>query len=263
LIQARNNYRISLLQLAKTLGYETRALGANQEPFRLIGGLMPPPVCIGLAEALQQARERRPSLKAQRQNILIEVEDIVVQQAGYKPTVQANAGYVIQNDRFSKSLGDVVHGWFFGVQGNWNVFDGFETYGKVKQARARLEEAHINYQDSVAQVDLEVQQAWANLDQAWQTVISQLQTVAQAEEAVRLARERLAAGAGTQLDLLNATVALTQAQVTTLQAKYNTISSLAEFDRATGSATRYSETFQDPLVKRKRPVWKEKMKTAR
>ncbi len=252
LIQAKNNYYLAQLELAKTLGYETRSLFGRQEIFQVIGTLDTPIVTVSLADALQQARERRPSLKAQRQNILIEMQDIIIQQAGYKPTLQAQAGWVVQNDLYSKSSTDVVTGWYFGVQGSWALFDGFQTHGRVKQARAKLEQAHALYNDAVAQVDLEVQQAYSNLCQATETVNSQVKSIAQAQEALRMARERLHAGVGTQLDVLNATVALTQTRITTLQARYQYLAALAEFQRATASATKWNETFEDPLVTRKK-----------
>ena len=243
LIRARNNYRIAQLQLARTLGYESNQLPANQEPFCPIGELSVPAVSVDLGCALQMARERNPSLKAQRLNILIEVEDVVLQKAGYKPTVTANAGYMVENNRLSKNVADALAGWFFSLQGNWAIFDGGATYGKVKQARARLEQAKINYEDSILQTDLQVQQAWANLLQAKETIAGGRATVEQATEAVRLARERLGAGAGTQLDVLNATVQLTQAQTTELQARNSYNAALAEFDRVIGVSTKYNEAF--------------------
>ena len=253
LIQARNNYHIAQLQLAKTLGYETRDLPGGQEPFSLTGELNIPAIYTDLAHGLRYARERRPFLKAQRQNILMDVENITVAAAGYKPTVSANAGYTVESNRLSSDLSDTVTGWFFGVQGSWAIFDGFETFGKIKQAKARLEEARVNYEDSVQQVDLEVQQSWANLQQAKETIASQEKTVEQAEEAVRLARERLGAGAGTQLDVLNSTVALNQAQTTELQARLTYNTALAEFERVTAADTKYNESFDDPLT-HKRPA---------
>ena len=248
LIQAKNNYHVAQLQLAKTLGYETHCLPPQTEPFRAIGELSIPEPAIDLACALQTARERNPSLKAQRQNVLVEIEDIVLQRAGYKPTLSANAGYIVENNRLSNNLADAVAGWFFGIQGNWAVFDGGQTNGRVKQAQARLEEAKVNYDDSIQQVDLQVQQAWANLMQAKETIVSGRATVSQATEAVRLSRERLSAGTGTQLDVLNAAVQLTQAQTTELQARNTYNAALAEFDRVTSICTKYDETFQDSLT---------------
>jgi outer membrane protein TolC len=77
--------------------------------------------------------------------------------------------------------------------------------------------------------------------------------VEQALEALRLATERLDAGAGTQLDVLDARVALTRARITELQARADYQIALAEFDRVTATDTVYEESFQDPLSKTDQP----------
>jgi hypothetical protein len=81
------------------------------------------------------------------------------------------------------------------------------------------------------------------LQQNEELVTSQEKNVELADEALRLAKARLDAGAGVQLDVLNATVQLLQAQSTRLQALFGYNSSLAEFDRATGAQSTYHEMF--------------------
>jgi outer membrane protein TolC len=202
-----------------------------------------------LQNALQLAKERRPFLKVQRQSILIETEQIKIALAGYKPRLDANGGYEVRSSRLSDDLSDTVNGWFFGFTGSWDLFDGLETYGRTKQARARLASAKINYDDSVQQVELEVQQAYAQLQQARETIQSQQKNVESALEALRLANERLSAGAGTQLDVLDARVALTRARTTELQARADYNTALAEFDRVTATDTIYDDAFADPLAR--------------
>ena len=68
----------------------------------------------------------------------------------------------------------------------------------------------------------------------------------QADEALRLAKARLDAGAGVQLDVLNAQVQLLTAQSTRLQALFGYNSSLAEFDRATGAQSSYQANVRRP-----------------
>src|SRR5204862_1626911 len=97
--------------------------------------------------------------------------------------------------------------------------------------------------DDVRQVELEIQQAYSNLQQNRELIQSQEKNVEQAEEALRLAKARLDAGAGTQLDVLNAQVQLLTAQSTRLQALFGYNSSLSEFDRATGAQSSYTEMF--------------------
>ncbi|NBV84963.1 MAG: TolC family protein [Verrucomicrobia bacterium] len=145
-------------------------------------------------------------------------------------------------------LNSAVHGYFFGITGSWKIFDSFETSGRVAQARARLQSATAGYDDALRTVELEVQRAYADMQQYRETVESQQKNVEQALEALRLAQERLSAGAGTQLEVLDARVALTRARTTEVQSRADYVRSLAEFDRATATETEYTESFNDPLA---------------
>lgn len=254
LIQARNAYLIADLQLAKLLGVDYEPSRSGEPPLHPVGELAARDRSVVLNDALTMAKMRRTFLKAQRQNILVEVQQIKVALAGYQPRVDANAGYELRSSRLTDNLDDTVNGWFFGLSGTWNIFDGLATSGRVKQARARLESARVNYEDSVHQVELEVQQAYARLVEARQLIQSQLKAVEQADEALRLARERLSAGAGVQLDVLDARVALTRSQTTELQARYDLNVALAELDRVTAADTVYPDTFNDPLVHKARAL---------
>ncbi len=250
LIRARNNHLLAEIALAKTLGLDP---GPGGKPtFNVIGSLGIVDRPLGLQSSLELARARRPFLKVQRQQILQQTEQIKVALAGYKPRLDANAGYEIRNSRATEDLDKTVDGWFFGVTGQWNIFDGLATQGRVKQARAQLESARINYSDSVQKVDLEVQTAYANLQTARETIRSQQKNVEQANESLRLANERFSAGAGTQLEVLDARTALTKARSTELQSRGDYNTALAEFDRATATNTMYAESFHDPLKKLER-----------
>jgi outer membrane protein TolC len=253
LISAQNNYLVAMVQLAKTLNVDPGPTG--KPTFVCIGELGIRPQRLSLKDALDLAHARRPFLKVQRLSILSSAEDIKVQLAGYKPTLSADAGYELRNNSNNTDISQTVNGWFFGVNGSWAIFDGFATYGRVKQARARLEQSKLNYDDSVHEVDLEVQTSYANIEQARETIASQQENVKEALEAVRLAQERLNAGAGTQLDVLNAQVQLTTARTTEIQARANYNIALAQFDLATATDTVYPEYFKDPLAKLERSIF--------
>ena len=252
LITARNNLRIAQLQLAKTIGLDFNPARGDQPPLECRGELSFEPREIPLTTAIELGKERRPFLKQQRANVLIQLEQVHGAYAGYQPVLNLNGGYEWASSPFSDSLGDVDKGWFFGVTGSWPIFDGFQTAGIVKQQRALLSEARITYDDAVRQVELEIQQAYSNLQQDRQLVAATSKTVEQAREALRLASARLGVGAGVQLDVLNAQVALTQAQSTRLQALSSYNSDQAEFDRATAMDTIYHTEYEDPLTRKRR-----------
>ena len=249
LIKARETYSVDLLTLARTLGVQYNPLRAGQPPFNPVGELAVHPQKIDESQAIGIAKEQRAFLKEQRQTILIELQQIKVALAGYQPTLSANGGYEVRNSPFSANdqLDQTVNGWFFGVTGNWAIFDSGATYGKVKTARAQLESAKVNYDDAVLQVELQVQQAIASLKEADETIQSQTKSVEEAVEALRESRERLASGVGVQLDVLNAQVALLTAQSNELQAKHDYNVALAQFEYAIGIQTHYDDFFDDPL----------------
>lgn len=263
LIAARNNYFIAQVTLARTLGIPATRQYTTENPLPILGELNYQPIKYDLGSALIAARANRPFLKAQRSSILANVENITVQAAGYKPTFTADVGLEQRSDPTTNNLSRTLQGWFLGVQGSWNVFDGFLTYGKVKQARAQLEQSKITYDDSVRQVELEVATSVSNLRQAALTVDSAQTGVNVNLEALRLADERLAAGTGTQLDVLNAQQQLTTARSNLVSAVFSYISAVASYQQATATETKYNDIFDDGLARPSTLTAGEAVKAAR
>jgi len=247
LIQAKNNLRIALFTLVTTIGLNYPNIQNIEIPFDVVGNLDYTPRKIDSNASIHTALVRNPQLKAQRMNILVSAKKITAAIAGWFPTLNANGGYKMQSYNYDSSLSTVVEGWFFGVTGNWAIFDGLATYGNVKSAKATMMNYKVAYDNGVRQVILQVQQAISNLKQASETIDSQKATVEQAVEALRLSRERLDAGAGVQLDVINAQVQLLQAQTSVLNAYYSYIQGLAQYDQALSLNTQYEELFKDPM----------------
>jgi outer membrane efflux protein len=68
---------------------------------------------------------------------------------------------------------------------------------------------------------------------------------------LRLASARLSAGAGTQLEVLDSRVQVTQAQSNRFQALFNYNTALAEFDRVTATEVVYSNELDEPHTRNK------------
>jgi len=246
LIQAKNNLRIALFTLVTTIGLNYPNMQNIEIPFDVVGNLDYHPREIDSNASIHTALVRNPQLKAQRMNILVAARQITAAVAGWLPTVSANAGRQIEGYRGTR-VDASLQGWFVGATGNWAIFDGLSTYGNVKQAKASMMNYKVAYDNGVRQVILQVQQAISNLKQAKETIDSQKATVEQAVEALRLSRERLDAGAGVQLDVINAQVQLLQAQTSVLNAYYSYIQGLAQYDQALSLNTQYEEFFKDPM----------------
>jgi len=126
------------------------------------------------------------------------------------------------------------HGWIAGVQLSWNLFDGFRTQGKIKEATANYERAGLELEDRTRLIELDVRTAFSNFIEAREVLESQKKVLEQAEEAVRLARARSEAGSGTQLDVLSSQTALTDARTTQVQALHDYDAARARLQRAVG-----------------------------
>jgi outer membrane protein TolC len=243
LITAQNNYRISQLTLAKTLGLDFDPRRGNNPPLEVLGEMPYNPRNISLVDAIELGKQRRPFLKQARANVLNQIEQVHVALGGFLPTINTTGGGEWLSSPVNSSWHDISKGWIAEVTGSWPIWDSGAVYGQVKQQRALLQESKITYDDDVRQVELEVQQAYSNLQFNRELIQSQEKNVEEANEALRLAKARLDAGAGTQLDVLNAQVQLLTAQSTRLQALFGYNSSLAEFDRVTGAQSVYTESF--------------------
>lgn len=240
LITARNNYTISQLQLAKTLGLDFDPRRGDRPPLDAVGELVYVPREIPVTQAILLAKENRPFLKQQKATVLSNESQVAVARSGYFPQINALAGTEMRSSFLTDNIREARSGYIFGANGTWAVWDWGATFGRVKQAQAVLEQSKVTLDDDVRQVELEVQQAYANILQGRELVKATEKSVEQAAEALRLASARLDAGAGTQLEVLDARTQLTTAQSNRLQALYTYNAAVAEFDRATATEVKYS-----------------------
>ena len=216
LITAQNNVRISKLQLAKTLGLYFQPRRGENPPLEVLGEMPYIPRPINLTDAIEMGKERRPFLKQARANVLNQLQQVRATAGQWLPTVTTTGGGEWVSSPTNSSWHDISKGWLALVQGSLPIWDSGAIAGQVIQQRALLSETKITYDDDVRQVELEIQQAYSNLQQNEELVKSQEKNVELADEALRLAKARLDAGAGVQLDVLNAQVQLLTAQQTRL-----------------------------------------------
>ncbi len=235
LIKARNNHRIAKNNLVQLLGYDLPREIWENIPMELTDTLNVAAFTIELPTAIQQALERRTELGALRKAEQLRKEDITTAKSDRLPSLQAFAGWGWRNSSLSTDLRDDVDGWRVGVQMNWNIFDGFATRGKVVQAKAAHEKSLVELDDTGSKIEIEVRTAYSTLMQAGEVLESQKKVQEQAEEALRLAKSRAEAGTGTQLDVLSAETALTEARTTQIQAQYDYAVAFAKLERAIGT----------------------------
>ncbi len=234
LINARNQYRVAKNNLCNLLGFNLPRDVWEDIPMQLVDKLDSNPYEVQLPMAIAQALERRTELQALQKTEGLQRENVINARAGYKPTIQAFAGYDWVSSEFSGGVGTKTEyeGWVIGGRLNWNIFDGMLTYGKVVEAKAQLNHAKADVEDRARQIELEVRTDYSSFIEAREVLESQIKVQEEAEESLRLARARADAGTGTQLDVLDAETSLTQARTTQVQALHDYDVARARLERA-------------------------------
>lgn len=194
---------------------------------------------VALEPLVTEALANRPELRQSDQLVKINEKLISIAQGGYKPNlgIASQVQWTSFADKFSKSstASDAWNrSWTVGVSLSWPLFSGFETTGKIRQAKVDYTQSQLNRSQQMRQVRLEVQDAVGKLKEAGQRVEALGQTVKQAERGVKIAQVRYGNGIGTQLELLDAQVALTASRVNRISARHDLVVAIANLRRAVG-----------------------------
>jgi len=104
----------------------------------------------------------------------------------------------------------------------------------VQEAKALRTKTQEEIADVMRRVELDVRTAYSAFADAQEVLRSQEKVQESAEESLRLANARAAAGTATQLDVLNAQTALTEARTTQVQALHDHAVARARLERAIG-----------------------------
>jgi outer membrane protein TolC len=241
LIRARNDLRLSKESLVKVLALDSSSRTNAFTPINFQGKLVYEGRDWALPTALEQALQRRPELISADRQIAVAQANVQVASAGYKPQANVFGNWGWHDYVFANDPGTTRNGWTLGANVSWPLFDGMLTYGKLTEARAQLQEANLDYADTRRQVELEVRQAYSDYLQTLELIEAQKKTVEEAVESLRLAEARFRAGTGTQLDVLSAQTALTEARSNEIQALHDYNVAIATLERATGITVRMAD----------------------
>lgn len=119
-----------------------------------------------------------------------------------------------------------------GLSLSWTLFDGGKAAAQVDQYKADQATAESKFEQAARQARYDVESAYINQRSRFQQIDTATKAVQQADEALRLARLRLEAGVGTQLEVISAESDLTRADVNRVQAIIGYNQSLANLERA-------------------------------
>ena len=241
LIKAQNSYEVKLANLRNYLNMD------RDEPLTLTTDFFFECFDTPMSEAIAYAYGNRKDLQADAYVVEQRELDIKAAKAGFLPTVSLSVGAGQENafGSSSSSSNNVSAG--LGV--SWNIFDSGVTKAKVDEAKIARDVARLNLQKDQETADLTLRTAYYNMREAERRLDSTGDAVGQAEEDYYIAKEKYRAGEGLMLDIIDAQLALSTAQLNHISAQYDYARYKAEVENAMGiSLTDKEQAAADRLL---------------
>lgn len=225
LIKAQNNYDLAVASLNDVIG-----LPLDSE-LKLKEDLQYAAYSLTLEECSQYALVSRPEIAEYQTQVASAKEDIKVAKSGRLPTVD----FAVAQSWYDKELPGLENdNWQVSLTASWNIFDSGLTKSQIKQSQHGLNTAAEQLKQKQNAILLEVRQYYLSLREAEKRIETQKVAVEQARESLIIAEARYDAGVGTNLDVLDAVLALNQARINDVQALYDYNSSMAQLHKAMG-----------------------------
>lgn len=117
---------------------------------------------------------------------------------------------------------------------SWSLFDGGVSSARAREAKAAAAEFLLQMEDLKRQIELEISVARLNCESSQQRIAAGLAMVESAEEDYRMALKRYTAQVGTNIDVLDARVALSNARNQLVDSSYDSLKARAEMEFAMG-----------------------------
>lgn len=230
LIKAENAYDLAEANFNKIIGLPLETNLFLEDTLSYV------PYDKDLNYCLEYAAKNRPELEQAKQGVEAARGAVKIARSGYQPQIGAFArqNWTSGVDGKGNWPADEESNWTVGVQASLNIFDTGVTRSKAHAAEAKYFSAEETYRDTIDAVMLDVRSQYLNLREAEKRISTTEVAVSQAEEDYRIAQLRYQAGVGTNTDVLDAQVALTNAQTNYLQSVYDYNISKTNLENAIG-----------------------------
>lgn len=227
-IKARNGVDVAGLALKTVLGVDL------DTPVEVRGSLEAPPLDAVAEGVIAEAEAQRPEIRQLDYRRRMAGEMLKIARGSLWPTVSIGGSFNYWADTLSLNKGTWQNYYTVNLAVTLPIFNGFEAQARIGQSKAAIRELDLTRRGLSEAVALEVRQAVLNRSQARETLLSQEKNVEQAREAVRIAELNYSEGLATNLDVMTAQVALSQARTNYSQALYDCVISQAQLEKAVG-----------------------------
>lgn len=229
LLKAKNNAQLAADSLLNILGWEPALdtefigqLGYAEKPYKNYEA--------GLASAMEYRLEMRELICQER----ISDSAISLAHSGYLPTLILGSSVSRQNNLPISPAEAWNNSWSTNLTLNISLFEGGATRSRVRQAQTQKEQARLSREQLARTITIEVKQAYYAFAQAQENISGQGQNVDTAKDNLRIAQERYRLGLMSDLEVRDAELSLTQAEINFYQATYDYLVAQARLFKSIG-----------------------------
>ena len=224
LVSAQSAATLALMNLRRILAL------SQDTPVTLTGDLAWAPLGEPVEALSAEAIANRAELHALDRAIDAAHQELAARRGGYLPKAAAT----VQWQDYDGGGTLVTSGWRFSVGATWDLYTGGRRKHERFEARARIEGLEYQRADVARLVELDVRQAYVRAREAIAKVRREKGALTLAREGKRLAELRFKEGVGTQVETMDANLAMTQAQTLLAQALRDYAVAIASIEKAAG-----------------------------
>ena len=230
LIKAKNAVDLIDAELKKILGLKM------QDTVTLKDILAYSSIEIKEDEFLKLAYLDKPEMRLMALGVDINKWSIEMARAGNRPQVNAHVGTNYRSNDVGDMINSRHNNWQAGISVSIPIFDGFSTKAKVDEAKARYTQAKLQKDNLGDQIAVDIRKACLDLQKAQSVISSQKDSVGEAKEALKIAEVRFDNGEGTNLDVMDAQVSLSQVEKNLSEGIYDYLMAEAYLNEAMGQS---------------------------
>lgn len=228
LIKAANGLSIAMDAfnniLARPLFYEIELVGSLQKPDMKT---------IPLDNAIEMALNTRQEIKASEADLKASDYALKLAKVNGMPTVALSGTYSKDKGK-SLPINKYDETWNVSVVAQMPIYDAKQTKLGIVQAQETYNQKKINFDQLIDNVKLEVKIAFQELIQASELITASEKNVEQASEALSIAKVSYDNGLNTNLEVMDAQLALSSAKTNYYQALHDYLVAFAKLEKSMG-----------------------------
>jgi outer membrane protein TolC len=232
-IRQKQQMTSTRLQLLQWLGRKDEAVEAVPPERSATRGEV-----VEIEAAIRKAQKLRPLFRVIEHQVQAQEKAIDVARADYFPRVSAQLGY----QRSAPSADPFFVDWSrqnaltVGASFSWDVFSGHQTTAQVAKARIEQNVLLAQHRQAVADLEADIRRSVSALKAELEVSGIARENLELAQQQHQLESDRYSAGAGSTLEVRNAQIKVTQAQLALLQGDADVEVAAAAVRRAVGES---------------------------